>query len=269
MIFYFTGCGNSLLVAQRIADAIHDCLVQLPTDPKNFEVNRGENLGFISPTYFFGLPTVVREFLAKACFKLGGNNYVFTVCTFGTTTGMVSRQAASLLIANGIHVDAQYSVKMVDVWTPLFNLRNKARTRRKTELVLPHIDKIAQRIAAKDCGNYDRTTIWYLVAQWYYREYEKKRLTFHFHVMTERCISCGLCARKCPVQAITLDDESHPEWTRERCALCLRCLHHCPTFAIQYGRKTRHHGQFVNPFANPEDSKISNCRYNKNIKPQV
>ena len=26
---------------------------------------------------------------------------------------------------------------------------------------------------------------------------------------------------------------------------CLGCLHKCPTFAIQYGRNTKKHGQYV------------------------
>ena len=27
--------------------------------------------------------------------------------------------------------------------------------------------------------------------------------------------------------------------------MCLACLHHCPKFAIQYGKNTKKHGQYV------------------------
>ncbi len=73
-----------------------------------------------------------------------------------------------------------------------------------------------------------------------------ERKTKNFYV-EDSCIGCGLCARKCPVQAIDIKDKK-PVWTKEKCALCLRCLHHCPKFAIQYGNgKTKKHGQYRNP----------------------
>lgn len=63
----------------------------------------------------------------------------------------------------------------------------------------------------------------------------------------EMCIGCGLCARKCPIQAIEIQDKK-PVWVKKKCALCFRCLHHCPKFAIQYGNgKTKLHGQYRNP----------------------
>ena len=68
----------------------------------------------------------------------------------------------------------------------------------------------------------------------------------HYHVNEDVCIGCGLCAKNCPEQAIRIQ-AGKPVWVKEKCAACLGCLHRCPKFAIQYGEKTKHHGQYLHP----------------------
>ena len=47
---------------------------------------------------------------------------------------------------------------------------------------------------------------------------------------------CGLCAKKCPVQAIEMRD-GKPVWVKDKCVMCLGCLHRCPKYA--YHQLTR------------------------------
>ena len=44
-----------------------------------------EVIGIVSPTYFWGLPSIVGEFLGKASFKTG---YLFFIATYGTTPAL-------------------------------------------------------------------------------------------------------------------------------------------------------------------------------------
>lgn len=46
---------------------------------------------------------------------------------------------------------------------------------------------------------------------------------------SDACTSCGLCAERCPVAAIPLD-ELHVTNT-EKCILCMRCIRNCPVQA--------------------------------------
>ncbi|MBP5154082.1 MAG: 4Fe-4S binding protein [Lachnospiraceae bacterium] len=53
---------------------------------------------------------------------------------------------------------------------------------------------------------------------------------------SDACIYCTVCARKCPMEALTVDRAART-WTidRETCVLCCRCLEACPREALSVG----------------------------------
>ena len=50
------------------------------------------------------------------------------------------------------------------------------------------------------------------------------------------CIGCGQCAKRCPMNNVTLKD-GKPVWG-ERCTHCMACICYCPVDAIEYGKKS-------------------------------
>ena len=54
--------------------------------------------------------------------------------------------------------------------------------------------------------------------------------------VSEACVDCGQCARRCPTNSITLRG-GKPVWGKD-CTHCMACICYCPAEAIEYGKKS-------------------------------
>ena len=242
MIFYFSATGNSKFTAEKIAERTGTETVSITDCLKNnrFDFESNEIVGFVTPTYSWGLPVTVVDFISRLNLK-SNNPYVFTVATCGTLTGGTSRMLRNLLKEKGITVTAQFYVRMPDTWTPVFDLSDKEKVRKINDKAGIKIFKIANQVHRRIRGNRDYGRMPF--ADLFYKDYEEMRKTDRLSV-GDNCIGCGLCKKLCPVEAIEIQN-GKPVWIKEKCAMCLGCLHHCPEFAIQRGAKTALHGQYV------------------------
>lgn len=144
---------------------------------------------------------------------------------------------------------------MPDTWTPTFNLSNKEHVRKINERAELQIDSVIDKIINRAIGDYMQRKVPMPIAKWFYNmEYDTMRKTSHFHV-ENTCVGCGLCAQKCPISAIDITNKQ-PVWNQEQCVMCLSCLHHCPKFAIQYGKRTKKHGQYVHFPLSVKENKV-------------
>ncbi len=246
MILFFSATGNSRYLSERIAVATDDEIISIEDCIKkreySFNVN-GKTVGIVTPTYAWGLPLIVMNFLEKLKFE-GKPDYIWFTATYGTTPGGTGHATSVILKAKDISLSALFSVKMPDTWTPLFNLSNKNKVKRINNNAEKEIDEIICKIRTRSLGDFMKNKMPYLLSKSvHFIEYDRMRKTSHFKV-EDTCIGCGLCARNCPISAIEFRN-NRPSWTEQSCLMCLRCLHNCPKAAIQYGKRTKKHGQYV------------------------
>ena len=69
MIYYYSGCGNSRLIAQKISAELGERLVFIPEADRAGEycpeLGEGESLGFVWPVYCWAPPKLVSEFVSR------------------------------------------------------------------------------------------------------------------------------------------------------------------------------------------------------------
>ena len=246
MIFYFSATGNSKYVAEKIAERFGDKAVSIERYDFETVLSDGEMFGIVAPVHFWQLALVVREFLQNINIKCSGDTYSFIVTTYGTTPGCTFSDARKILSEKGVELKAGFSVPMPDNWTPIFDLSNPEKVKAKNEKADIILEKVIEDISNKKTGNRMKRKTPYFVRKFSNPTFERQRKTENFYVEDE-CIACGLCANKCPVNAIEIKDK-RAVWVKDECALCFRCVHCCPTFSIQYANgKTKLHGQYTHP----------------------
>ena len=242
MILYFSATGNCKYVATKIAEATGDEIISIVDCIRQGNYSfQDKCIGIVSPTYDWALPSITREFLQKAELQA---DYLYYVATYGTSPGASSEYAQKYL---GQTIQAFYSVRMPDTWTPVFDLSTAEKVAGFSDTTEDDIKAVIRHLRNKDCGQFMANRKPKALVSIAYPFYELNRRTKNLHV-EDACVGCGLCAKKCPVQAIEMKNKK-PVWVKDKCVMCLGCLHRCPKFAIQYGngKATRTHGQYVNP----------------------
>ena len=261
MIIYFTGTGNSRLVAERLHECYHPddkqrnklyCLEGdrlLHPGRQLLETADGSLVIWVFPVYSWGVPPVVLRFIDKVRFKGAEKARHYMVCTCGDDVGRTDDQWRHHIGRRGWTPRGAFSVTMPNTYVCMkgFDVDSPDIEAGKLVAMPGRVGEIRRAI---DRGFSDSDLIRGSWAWWktnlvygLFRAFKMSPLPFRAD--PERCTSCGLCARQCPMLNIKLKDR-RPQWG-PACAMCLRCYHHCPVKAIAYGKETDGKGQYKLP----------------------
>jgi Fe-S-cluster-containing hydrogenase component 2 len=257
LIYYFTGTGNSLAVAKKIAAVLGNCelvsIASLQTTTGDL-TPLADRVGIINPVYFAGLPVMVAGFAERL--DLSKVHYVFSIVTFGGSGAAPAlRQLDSVLKKRRDHgLDAGFRVKMPGNYILLY----ESPTGEKRGKILATADTQIADVAAAISRNEIRKLPSSLLAG-ILHAIAYPRFASHVHEddrkfsVNDNCTSCGTCAAICPAGNIELVD-GKPAW-KHHCELCCGCIHLCPTEAIQAGSRTASRQRYHNPFVSIEELK--------------
>jgi ferredoxin len=257
IIYYFTGTGNSLAAARKIAAALGDCELVPIASLKNTSgtiTPPAERVGIVCPVYFAGLPAMVASFAARL--DLSHSRYTFSVVTLGGSGGSSALRQLDRILRDrqGRGLDAGFMVRMPGNYILMYS----APAGNKQEKILAMADEELTAIAgAIDRCEKPKLPSSFLANLVHALAYP--RFASHVHdddrkfSVTDQCTSCGTCAAICPAGNIELVD-GKPVW-QHRCELCCGCIHLCPVQAIQAGPRTGARLHYRNPSVTIADLK--------------
>ena len=238
MILYFSGTGNSKYVAKRIADALGDEIVNLNDRIKASNISpveTGERLNIVTPTYAWRIPRIVRDWLLKT--ELRGAKRAWFVMTCGSEIGNADKYNRDLCAEKNLTCMGTAQIVMPENYIAMFSAPQADEACKIVAKAEPSIERAIaaiqsnQPFAPTRNNLYDRFMSGPVNPIFY-----KFCVKADAFTVSDTCIGCGQCAKRCPMNNVTLKD-GKPVWGKN-CTHCMACICYCPKEAIEYGKKS-------------------------------
>lgn len=230
VIYYFSGTGNSMRAAYRVAAALGDTeIISMRCDPSEVPAVDADVIGFVFPVYHWTMPDTVIRFIKGL--RINPNAYIFGISTliyinchsFEVLDGLLKEKSAYLA----------YARTLPSVGTSLTSYETRPDPSRQVPKSEENLTRIAAEIVERKKRRFPRanllTRMAYPSRVKYIEMLPKADKGF---LISDKCAGCGLCAQVCPCQNIEMRDGT-PTF-RHQCNFCTACIAFCPVKAINY-----------------------------------
>lgn len=255
-IFYFSGTGNTLKLAKDLSAEMGE--VELIRISYNMDFNQQDCdvVGIAYPVYCFGPPNVVKNFVDKV--QLSPNSYIFGLASYGgllTSSGMILKKQ---LQGRGYTLSAGFAVNLPGNAQTVYDVAKQEKIDSMVSNAKKKIKEIANVVKKKEVSRIETNLglLGKLMSGLSPGMMSKINTTAKSFYVEEKCDSCKICAKVCPVNNITIED-GKPKWS-DKCESCLACLHWCPKAAIQASEKTKKRGRYHHPEIHLNEMLVSN-----------
>ena len=238
IIFYFTGTGNSLKVAKDIAESLDECTLTSMGKPYKLS-GAYENIGFVYPVYFVGMPGAVKRFIETLDIRESKGAYFFAVCTSGRTPGGLG-EIAKIVAGKGGKLSYATNIPCFPNYVCLYPMINKVKEKVASQVKLTK--QVALDIQNKSVNKAPKNPLFAPANGIFVKSAANKDKDYN---VSDSCNSCGTCSRVCPVGNIKMQN-GKPSF-QHHCEQCVACIQWCPQQAINYKNKTQSRGRYHHP----------------------
>jgi len=231
-IYYFSGTGNSLWSAKKMAELIGgNCeLYNIGIEAEKAEaVIEADTIIFVFPSYAYGLPLIVSRFVRKAVLK---TQYIAAFVTYGTSPGGTLAELRRILKKKKINNCYYGRIPAVENYYAIFGAQKPETIKLRLSMQQEATEDAVQCVIEKRTNKVNTfrpfssfvSALFSLGVKIFYK----------FYRIGNDCNGCGICEKICPVSAIVIKDK-RPVFS-QKCEHCQGCVDICPLRAIQFGR---------------------------------
>lgn len=245
-IYFFSGTGNSHYIAKTLANSLENAkLTHIGSLDLDKEIYTDADIvGVVFPIYFYDAPDIIKRFLEKLSVETTAYLFLYECC--GGSGGNA--------LANCNKILTQRNIKLANYFTTILPdncILFKQSEEKNNELLkkaektisssIAHIKNFRTKVTPKTKLKYS------IISNNRLKNMSISFMKFkEFTVETEKCTSCGLCEKVCPVSNIEFKAE-HPTF-KNKCEMCFACIHYCPSQCIKHGMmKKKTNYQYKNP----------------------
>lgn len=231
MIIYFSSTGNTLTVARDLAVKLDESVMHI-NQALRLKRNKDKTVGLIFPVHNNDMPYLIQKFVHE--FDFGDPDYIFSIITHGGDKGNSHLTFKKLLERKG-QILSYYNDVLMPVNSRIMYGMITDKIKERIEESIKKVNIITRDIERK-VENVDNLRKKHLVAIMHkISNTSVVKKYFTPTINQDQCISCGICAKVCPVNNIIINESG--AFINDGCENCLTCMHWCPDVAIGFGKR--------------------------------